>query len=57
MKENKESIYHLTSEIHNDIDNVYEALMDEDDKEAVKNIDEAVGKLKDLKGNIILKDE
>lgn len=57
MKENKESIYHLTSEIHNDIDNVYEALMEEDDKEAVKSIDEAVGKLKDLKGNIILKDE
>lgn len=58
MEENKaKSIYHLTDEIHIDVDNIYESLMDEDDKEAVRYIEVAVGKLRDLKGNIILKED
>lgn len=51
------AIFALTSEIHEDVDDIYELLMDsEPDKEVEKKIDEAIKKLKELKESVIKKD-
>jgi hypothetical protein len=57
MEKNKyNSIYSLTDELHNDITDIYEAMMDDEFDIAVKLIEITRGKLKDLKDNIF-KDE
>ena len=58
MEKNKaNSIFHLTEEIHQSVTDVYESLMNENDKEAVDNIEEAIRKLKELKDNITKKED
>jgi len=51
------SISHATLEIHDDITEIYENLMEEDNKEAITNIDNVVAKLKHLKANVTIKDK
>ena len=49
-------VFTLTDEIHGDVNEIYELLMDgEDDKIVEKKIDEAVKKLKELKESVIKK--
>lgn len=58
MGENKGmAVYFLTEEIHTDIDNIYESMSEGENDEAIKNIDLAIQHLKDLKNNLIIKDE
>ena len=58
MDENRaKSIYYLTDEMHTNVADIYEALMDELSDEAVKTIDDLTKKLKDLKESIVKKDE
>lgn len=46
-------VFMLTSEIHEGIDDIYEAIMDDEpDKQIEKKIDEAVKKLKELKESV-----
>lgn len=58
MEENKiKSIDHLTNELHDSVTELYEELMGEDDKESVRVIDTLILQLRDLKNNIVNKDE
>lgn len=53
MDKNKvKSIVKITENLHDEIDQVYESLMDEDFKEASKTIDTLVESLKHLKTNL-----
>lgn len=46
-------VFMLTSEIHEGIDDIYEAIMDDEpDKQIEKKIDETVKKLKELKESV-----
>lgn len=46
-------VFMLTSEIHEEIDDIYEAIMDDEpDKQIEKKIDETVKKLKELKESV-----
>lgn len=58
MSSNKKRvIFLLTEEFHNDVTDIYELLMDEENKEAFELIDELRQKLKALKDNLIKKEE
>lgn len=57
MDDKSLALYHLTEEIHTDIDNVYEEASDGEVDKAIKNIDLAIQHLKDLKNNLAIKDE
>lgn len=57
MDDKSVALYHLTEEIHTDIDNVYEEATDGNVDEAIKNIDLAIQHLKELKNNLVIKDE
>lgn len=58
MEENKiKSVNHLTNELHDSITELYEELMEENDEESVKVIDKIILRLRDLKNNIINRDE
>lgn len=57
MDDKSLALFHLTEEIHTDIDNVYEEASDGKVDEAIKNIDIAIQHLKDLKSNLTIKDE
>jgi hypothetical protein len=57
MDDKSMALYHLTEEIHTDIDNVYEEATDGNVDEAIENIDLAIQHLKDLKNNLAIKDE
>lgn len=57
MDDKSLALYHLTEEIHTDIDNVYEEASDGEIDRAIKNIDIAIQHLKDLKNNLVIKDE
>lgn len=58
MDENKaRTIYHLTEEVHNDTTEIYELLMDEENEDAIKKIDILRRKLKELKDNVIKRDD
>ena len=57
MDDKSMALYHLTEEIHTDIDNVYEEATDGNVDEAIKNIDLAIQHLKELKNNLAIKDE
>lgn len=58
MVESKaKSIFLTTDDMHTNVADIYEALMDEENTEAVKLIDSLSRKLKDLKESIIKKEE
>lgn len=58
MDQNKaKSIFCFSDELHDDIDEIYELLMDGDDDEAVSKIDKTRAKLAHFKSNIVIKDE
>jgi hypothetical protein len=46
--ERPEYIIHVTIELHSDINDVYEAMMDGDNVEAINKCKEAIKKLKDI---------
>ena len=49
-------MFGLTSEIHEDVDDIYELIMDEEpDKTIEKKIDETIKKLKELKESVTKK--
>jgi hypothetical protein len=47
------TVFKLTDDIHKDIDEIYESIVDEDKKSASK-IDAVINKLKSLKSNLTL---
>jgi len=58
MVESKaKSIFLTTDDMHTNVADIYEALMDEENTEAVKLIDSLSRKLKDLKESITKKEE
>jgi len=58
MDENKgKAIYFLTEQLHTDVDNIYESMSDDENDEAIENIDLLILKLKELKNNLTIKDE
>lgn len=57
MSSKETVIFSLTNEFHTDVDNIYESLMDKEEKEAFKMIDGLRRKLKALKDNLIKKEE
>lgn len=57
MSRKESVIFSLTEELHGDVTNIYEALVDNENKEAFKMIDGLRRKLKDLKDNLLKKEE
>lgn len=57
MSKKQAVIFSLTDEFHTDVDNIYEAVVDEENNEAFQMIDELRRKLKALKDNLIKKEE
>lgn len=56
MVKKEDIVFGLTSELHDDVANIYESIIDKEDEEAFKMIDELRRKLKALKDNLIKKD-
>lgn len=46
-----------TTELHNKVTEAYEALMDEDNKEAIKVLDSIAEKAKELKADLLTKED
>ena len=46
----------ITENLHDDITEVYEGLMDGEDKEAMTKIDATISKLRHLKSNLVIKE-
>lgn len=46
----------LTGELHDDITNIYEYLMDEEINEGITLIDKTIAKLRHLKSNVTIKE-
>ena len=58
VKQKPNVVFGLTSEIHEDVDEIYELIMDEEpDKTVEKKIDETIKKLKELKESVTKKNE
>ena len=57
MSKKQAVIFSLTDEFHTDVDNIYEAVVDEENDEAFQMIDELRRKLKALKDNLTKKEE
>lgn len=55
-KKKVKSIVSITEELHSDVTNIYEELMDGEDDNALEKIDETIAKLRHLKSNIVIKD-
>ena len=57
MHEGKaKTIVSRTEEIHDDVTEIYELLMDGEDEEGIKKIDKTIAKLRHLKSNLVIKD-
>lgn len=56
MEKKDNIIFYLTNEMHNDVADIYEAMCDNIIDDSITHIDNLINKLRDLKNNIIKKD-
>jgi len=56
-KSKEDTLFQMTSDIHDEIDSIYEDAVDGNNKEASKKIIKAVESLKHLKSSLVEKDE